>query len=400
MEWISYGFSLLMWFLAGYFGVAALYLFIFALAGRKPLPYVEAKSATCSRFAVLIPAYKEDAVILNTAQEARNQNYPADRYDVVIIADSLKPETLAALQQLEVTVVRVAFANSTKAKAINKAIDELPDHYDGVIVLDADNIMAPDFIEKINNALHAGEVVVQGHRVARNENTAFALLDAISEEINNHIFRKGHRVLGLSAALIGSGIGFEYRFHKEVMKKVKAVGGYDKELELRILKSGRRIAYVEDAYVFDEKVQNARTFDQQRRRWLAAQWHYFRHHLLDAFSHLLSRGNVDYMDKVVQFIMPPRLLLLGCSLLLTPLSLLAADAHLFQVWLAVPVISALALLLATPDRFFNRRTLTAMASLPHGFWLMFTALFKLRNVNKKFIHTEHSVTGKIPAQGR
>ena len=152
--------------------------------------------------------------------------------------------------------------------------------------------------------------------------------------------------------------------------------------------------------VFDEKVQNARTFDQQRRRWLAAQWHYFRHHLLDAFSHLLSRGNVDYMDKVVQFIMPPRLLLLGCSLLLTPLSLLAADAHLFQVWLAVPVISALALLLATPDRFFNRRTLTAMASLPHGFWLMFTALFKLRNVNKKFIHTEHSVTGKIPAQGR
>jgi cellulose synthase/poly-beta-1,6-N-acetylglucosamine synthase-like glycosyltransferase len=400
MQWIAPTLTILLWFLTVSLGASGLYLLIFAVAGRIRLSQNLPENPPCSRFAVLIPAYKEDAVILTTAREARNQNYPADRYDIVIIADSLKPETLAELNQLPVTIVRVAFTNSTKAKAINKAIDELPGHYDSVIVLDADNIMAPDFISKINQVLQSGKVVVQGHRVARNENTSFALLDAISEEINNHIFRKGHRVLGLSAALIGSGIGFDYRFHKEIMKKVHAIGGYDKELELRILKAGHRIAYVEDAYVYDEKVQNARTFDRQRRRWLAAQWHYFRHFIFDALYNLVTRANVDYMDKVLQFIMPPRVLLLGCSILLTLLSLLPADSRLFPVSLVVLFITVSALVLATPSRFFNRRTLAALATLPQGFWLLFSALFKLRNVNKKFIHTEHSVTEKMPLHGK
>jgi hypothetical protein len=49
---------------------------------------------------------------------------------------------------------------------------------------------------------------VQGHRTAKNTNNSWAILDAISEEINNNIFRKGHRVLGLSSAIIGSGMAF------------------------------------------------------------------------------------------------------------------------------------------------------------------------------------------------
>ena len=76
-----------------------------------------------------------------------------------------------------------------------------------------------------------------------------ALLDAISEEINNHIFRKGHRSLCLSSAIIGSGMAFDYQLFKEYMTTLQAVGGFDKELELKLLHNGYKIDYLPDAMV-------------------------------------------------------------------------------------------------------------------------------------------------------
>ena len=101
-----------------------------------------------------------------------------------------------------------------------------------------------------------------------------ALLDAISEEINNTIFRLGHAKLGLSAALIGSGMAFRYDLFRDTMADIKAVGGFDRELELTLLYRGKRFYYLPETFVFDEKIQNTGDFSRQRRRWLSAQWHY------------------------------------------------------------------------------------------------------------------------------
>ena len=40
------------------------------------------------------------------------------------------------------------------------------------------------------------------------------------------------------------------------MSTVTAIGGFDKEIELKMLKEGRKIVYLDDALVFDEKIQN------------------------------------------------------------------------------------------------------------------------------------------------
>ena len=77
-----------------------------------------------------------------------------------------------------------------------------------VMILDADNIMAPGCLEKVNAAFHAG-LAMQCHRTAKNKNTPVALLDAMSEEININLFRRGPSVAGLSAAPIGPGMAFQ-----------------------------------------------------------------------------------------------------------------------------------------------------------------------------------------------
>lgn len=376
-------------------GLPCLYIFIFGFAGlfyrqkRYPAPTKNRK------IAVLIPGYKEDDVILDVAKEALLQDYPATDFDVVIIADSFKSETLNALKGLPIKVIEVSFEKSTKAKALNKAMEQLDNSYEIAVVLDADNVMEPNFLTKINASFEWGFKAIQGHRKAKNLDTSLAILDAVSEEINNHIFRKGHRVLGLSSAIIGSGMAFQYQFFKEIMSTAKAIGGFDKEIELKMLKDGHKIGYLDDAVVFDEKVQKAEVFSNQRRRWLSAQLHYFRLDFLQSIKHLFLKGNLDYFDKAIQFIQPPRILLLGAVMILgsgflVVNFLLYPDSPLLNVWIIMMLSCIMAFLFSIPRSFYNRKTMKAVFSLPKGMILMLGSLLKIKGANKQFIHTQHS----------
>ena len=237
-------------------------------------------------------------------------------------------------------------------------------------------------------------MAVQGHRTAKNTNTSLAILDAASEEINNHIFRKGHRVLGLSSAIIGSGMAFRYGFFKELMSGVKAVGGFDKEIELKLLKTGHKIEYLDDAFVYDEKVQKAEVFSNQRRRWLSAQFHYFRKDFPDALKDLVLKGNVDYFDKAIQFIQPPRILLLGGVILFGAfflvLNFITGNLPGFLLWWGILVtLCVLSFVFSLPGTFYSKDTLKALASLPRGMILMMGSLLRIKGANKSFLHTKH-----------
>ncbi len=379
-----------------YFGSAALYVFVFSLAGRFNRFSKPNKGNLQRKVAVLIPGYKEDAVIVEVARRALEQSYPEALFEVVVIADSFQELTLQKLERLPIKLVKVAFDKSTKSKALNRAMEVIGDDFEVALILDADNVMEFDFIERINTAFNRGYQVVQGHRVAKNTNTPMAILDAISEEVNNHIFRKGHRVLGLSSALIGSGMAFEYKFFKETMANVEAVGGFDKELELKLLKGRNTIEYLEEALVLDEKVQKTEVFANQRKRWLSAQLIYFKRFALAGIKELFLRGNIDFADKVYQMISPPRVLLLGivfgitfCYFLIGIGVLPIAVVVPPYLWYAAAGLTLLAFLMAVPKKFYTKATVVALWTLPKAFGILFLSLFKLKGANKKFIHTQH-----------
>ncbi len=385
--------------LLSYLGFAAFYIFLFSIAGRIGYRYGNATLNNIRKIAVLIPGYKEDNVIVDVAYDALNQDFPKSSYEVIIIADSFKKETIEKLKALPVRTIEVSFEKSTKSKALNKAMEIIGDDYDVAVILDADNLMERNFLSKINRSFGRGFLTVQGHRVAKNLNTNMAVLDAISEEVNNHIYRLGHRALSLSSALIGSGMAFDYSFFKATMKEVNAVGGFDKELELRLLQQGKKIEYLNDAIVYDEKVQNKEVFQNQRKRWLSAQFVYFRRYALSGVKELILRGNIDFLDKVYQMIQPPRILLLGITFIISFAMFLLnlAFPTFVETWLLIPpnwwhiifLTTVFAFILAIPIKFYNWKTMKAVLSLPLSFWIMFTSLFKLKGANKKFIHTQH-----------
>ncbi len=387
-----------------YLGISALYILVFSIAGcfapRKKV--AQNDKLKYRKFAVLIPGYKEDNVIIDVANHALSQNYPKNLFDIIVIADSFQPKTIRKLSQMPIILVEVSFEKSTKSKALNKAMEILGDKYDVALVLDADNIMESDFISKINTSFDNGFEVVQGHRVAKNTNTALAILDAISEELNNHIFRKGHRALGFSSALIGSGMAFNYDMFKKRMFDIKAVGGFDKELELTLLRDGKKIEFLDNALVYDEKVQKVEVFENQRKRWLSAQFVYFGRFFFSGLYYLILKGNFDFFDKVYQMISPPRVLLIGITGIIAFLTMMieftipqnSIFAIPFLYWLIVFLTIVISFILSIPAHFYNMKTLHALQTLPKVFLSMFTSLFKLKGANKKFIHTQHGTLEK------
>lgn len=378
------------WILYVLFAINVLYLLVYSLASlRQKLP-VPPPSTKYKRFALLIPAYKEDAVIHECVHSCLEQDYPVDSFDVVVISDSMQPETNASLSLLPIRLVEVHFEKSTKSKALNAAMAAIGNDYDIALILDADNVIPYNYLRDVNNLCACpGVEIVQTHRVAKNLNSDMALLDAMSEEINNTIFRLGHAKLGMSAALIGSGMAFQYDLFRNTMVNIKAVGGFDRELELTLLYQGKRFHYLPETFVFDEKVQNTNDFSRQRRRWLSAQWHYctvFARYLFKA----IAERNWDFCDKMFQQLSIPRLLLLGFTFLLA----LVCSFYNFiwsLKWWGIFLLLIVALLVAVPRRFCTSRLAAALQALPYTFLLMAANIFKLRGANKKFIHTAHGV---------
>ena len=394
LEIIISGFE---WILASYFLLSCLYIFVFAVAGHTQKKTRTEGKNKLHKIAVLIPAYREDNVIVEVAKNALRQQYPPSFNDVIVIADSLQEVTLKRLRHLEIKVEEVSFEQSTKSKALNTTMARLTKQYDYALILDADNIMEPQFLNKMNHAFNQGHQVVQGHRMAKNTNTSFAILDAASEEINNHIFRRGHSALGLSSGLIGSGMAFQYDLFKEIMTSIHAVGGFDKELEFELAKRQIHIEYLQDAVVLDEKIQKASDFSTQRRRWVATQFVYLEKYGKQAWAELIEHQNLNFFDKVVQMVLPPRVLLLGFTYLIS--TIYGVKEFVFGMqssvsatfWMINLGILTLAFALSFPKSLYSMSLLRSLISLPSAFLRMTLILFRLKGANKRFIHTAHGV---------
>lgn len=372
------------------FLIPVLYLFIFALFSLKKRSDRYPVAKRKYRFAILIPAYQEDEVILETVNEFLKQDYPKELYELFVISDRMTDTTNLQLEHLTVNVFKLNGEKSTKTHALQTAIvriDELNLKYDIIVILDADNIVEKDYLNRINDAFYSGCSAVQTHRMAKNRDTSIAVLDAVSEEINNSIFRKGHTKLGFSSALIGSGMAFEYELFKENIMKAHDIG-IDKQLEMSLLIDNIYIEYLENVPTYDEKIRGKAGFYNQRRRWLSNQFTNF-FWGLSSLPKAILKGNWDYCDKLFQWIMPPRVILLGFIILIAVLFTIGNWFSSIKWW-GLLFLLCVTFSIAIPDYLVDKRFRKAILSIPLLFLLMFFNFFRLRGANKEFIHTRHT----------
>ena len=346
--------------------------------------HAAALSNRMTKFLILYPAYKEDSVIINAVEQFLLQDYPKDLYTVIVISDHMQPETNERLRKLPITLLQPIFEKSSKAKAMQFAIENINSDYDNVVILDADNVVRPEFLSQLNILCSVYDAI-QCHRCAKNANNDVAVLDGASEEINNTIFRKAHNRLGLSSALIGSGMCFNYNQFKENVFKL-TTAGEDREMEVLLLHQGVFIKYAPDIHVFDEKVSNQDNFQRQRMRWMTAQ-------VQSLFSQLpkvpkaLLHGNINFVDKVIQQALIPRSILIvllgGISVLMT----LIVPEWCEKWWILLGIL-AISLFIAIPNQL-RKRSFSKVLAIPGLVLRMFKNILHIDRKNTDFIHTQH-----------
>ena len=193
-------------------------------------------------------------------------------------------------------------------------------------------------------------------------------------------------------------MAFDYAVFEAVMQEVDAIGGFDKELELRLTRAGESIAYAREAVVYDEKVASPEVFARQRGRWLAAQYLYAGRFLPGAIVELARRGNVDHANKALQMALPPRLLLPVSLLLLTTAALPWSTAWA-AVFAGLLLLNAATFALAIPPSMWEGASWLLVQRLPGLVWQAGRAVLTMPASAKTFYHTPHAEVVPVSAEG-
>lgn len=348
----------------------------------------ENKPQDIQKFAVIFPAYKEDNVICHSVENFLKQDYPREKYDVIVVSDNMKEGTNDKLASFPIKLFLPKFKESMKYKSIQYALNNL-NGYDRVIIMDADNLVEINFLSQVNIQTQNG-VVLQAHRTYKNVNTKVAVWDGISEAINNTIYRRGHVALGLSAALIGSGMVFDFNWLKENIRHCSTFAE-DKELEILLAQNNIPVDYADDIYVYDEKTTREDVLIRQRSRWLHAQFMAFSLIIKD-FS--FKNISWNYIDKIFQWLPLPKAIRFTIITLFTVINSLFFFPLAIK-WYILIGIKFWSYFIAIPQEMLNKNL---FSNLPNIFWIMLqsfvSSLKRLKNKITQFDNTPHEIIKK------
>lgn len=348
------------------------YLLIFSMASLKRIRTTYPAAKKHYRYAVFFPAKMGvDEDIIESVKSFRNQDYPIEKFDIIVISEGLFEQTVISLKETGVIVIERNKSEPGRKSALEAAMKMLdPADYDVAVLMKPNNTVETNYLSEINKAYHSGGMAIQTHRMSKRTHSNLNTLSALAEEINNSIFRRGHVNLGFSSSLIGSGMAFNYKWFQKNISKLGSPG-LTKQLEAALLKQGIFIEYLENICTYDEKTKNVSTYNKQRKGWSKAK----RFTLKDAFKDFpkaLFSGNFDYCVKIFQWIMPSRFILLSYIIIIA-LLLPTVEWTLSLKWWILLGILLLSFSLSIPEKYINVRTFWALILLP------FTLLIILSN---------------------
>lgn len=229
-----------------------------------------AKTDTVKKYAVVIAARNEEAVIPKLLDSIAAQDYPQS-LTVFVVADNCSDGTASACREKGAVVyerfdtehVRKGYAMEFLFEHI--AADYGIDSFDGYFVFDADNLLAPDFVSRMNEAFCAGNRVVTGYRNTKNfETNVISGGYGIHFLCNTLTMHRPRNLLGFGTHLTGTGY---------VIDSALLVDGWhfttfteDDQITLRLAGKGIKVAYCEAAEFFDEQPCDWKTVFRQRVR--------------------------------------------------------------------------------------------------------------------------------------
>ena len=217
---------------------------------------------------VIVPAYREEAVIVKTVESLLAQDY-AGPLEVIVVDDGSPDATYARARAAFDGDPRVSIytkQNGGKASALNYGLARATGEV--FVGLDADTVFLPDAIRRLIRPLADPRVgAVAGNAKVGNRINIVTRWQALEYVTSQNLDRRAFSLLDCITVVPGA-IG-AWRTNA-----VKEVGGFsddtlaeDQDLTLALRRAGYSIAYADDAIALTEAPDTLKGLANQRFRW-------------------------------------------------------------------------------------------------------------------------------------
>jgi cellulose synthase/poly-beta-1,6-N-acetylglucosamine synthase-like glycosyltransferase len=297
---------------------------------KRKFKHVTTPSCTPSitNFAILIPAHNEEIMLDNLLNSLSTLAYPKGQYTVYVVADNCTDRTaeLACATGWVHVYERFDETRRSKGYALRWLLEQLEENhliYDAYVILDADSVVEPTFLQAMNRELTQGARALQANNTVLNiSESPSTALRLIALTLMNHARPLGRNGLGGSSTLTGNGMCLSRAILLQYPWQAFATAE-DYQYYLTLVQHGERVQYIPEAIVRSHMPITFSSMRTQDVRWEASNnglssWRI----ALNLFKAGLQLRNFVCFEAIAELLTPPLSFLITACLIILIVSLL------------------------------------------------------------------------------
>ncbi len=269
-SWYIGGTSIL-WWIYRILAILGIYKTFYLILGTF-FTRIFPKAKKNHKYGIVIAARNEEKVIGNLLDSINKQDYPKELITTFVVCDNCTDDTKKVAEKYgAICYERHDLEHKTKGFALKFLFeciekDYKRDSFEGFFVFDADNLLEPDYITRMNESFDAGEKIITSYRNTKNFDENW-----ISSNYAIHWLRSirtAHRarsILRLATNIQGTGFLFATELVKDGWKYTSLTE--DRAFTADAVKEGYRISYNDKAMFYDEQPISLKIALRQRLRW-------------------------------------------------------------------------------------------------------------------------------------
>ena len=295
---VIFNFIILLFFTLAYF-----YQLVFLIRGLIHGDVVLPKAKKNHSYAFVIAAHNEEPVIGNLVRSILTQKYDG-LIDCFVVADACTDNTFEEAQKAGA----IAWSRNDLVRkgkswvldyAFNRILNEYGDKYEAFFVMDADNIIAPNYVEIMNQAFDAGYLVCTSYRNSKNFDSSWISSAYATWFLREAKFLNNVRMMvGTSCAISGSGWLVSEKIIKGMHGWNFHVLTEDIQFSTFCCAHGIQIGYA-PAEFFDEQPVTFKASWTQRMRWTKGFYQVFFSYNRNLLSGIIKERRFSSYDMLM-----------------------------------------------------------------------------------------------------
>ena len=271
------------------------------------------------KFAILIPARNESAVIEGLLLSLKEQDYPKEMFDTYVIVESNDDPTVKICEKYEnvYSFVRPDLKVKSKGGALDHVLKHLINsgiaeqkQYEAYFIFDADNTIKSNFLTEMNKTFDAGYDIALSYRNSKNWNDGWvASCSALTFSMLNTFQNKCRARFTKNVLVSGTGFYISAKVINQLKGWPFQTLTEDVEISNYAVLNNLKGAYNENTEFFDEQPVSLKISWNQRIRWVKGNMQVkkkYSKQLMESF--LISKenrlGKLEFAVNVIPIAIP------------------------------------------------------------------------------------------------